>query len=98
MRIFILGLLLSCHATASDEYASDYLRQLETQRQTAVAESCRASLPTNPARKTYYNADGVLLEARDYCMFLAIQYVRQQLHAPTPAMLTAKNTTQAVSR
>ena len=91
MRIFILGLLLSGTATASETYASDYLQQLEKQRQLAVAESCRASLPVS-AEKTYYNVDGVLLEAHDYCMFLAIEYVRRQLHAPTPPMTTAGRT------
>ena len=95
MRILIIGLLLSGYATASDQYSQDYLKQLQTQRQNAVAESCRASLPVNPAKKTFYNADGILLEARDYCMFLAIEYVRRQLQAPTPAILTAENTTSA---
>ena len=94
MRIFLLGLLFSGYATASDQYASDYFKQLEQQRQNAVAESCRASLPKT-AEKTYYNADGILLEARDYCMFLAMRYVRQQLHAPAPPMSTAGTTSPA---
>ena len=93
MRTLIIGLLLSGSATASDQYSQDYLKQLQTQRQNAVAASCRASLPTNPVKKTFYNADGILLEARDYCMYLAIEYVRRQLQAPTPAILTAENTT-----
>ena len=96
MRIFILGLLLSGSASAADQYASDYMKQLEKQRTNAVAESCRASLPAT-AEKQYYNADGILLEARDYCTFLAIQYVRQALHAPAPAMSTAENTTSDAS-
>ncbi|MFP6816660.1 MAG: hypothetical protein VB949_13475 [Pseudomonadales bacterium] len=92
MRIIIIGLLLCSYATASDQRADSYLKQLETQRTHAVAQSCRASLPANLAEKAYYKADGMLLEARDYCMFLAIQYVRQ--YPSTPAsMLTAENTT-----
>ena len=97
VRILIVGLLLSGLATASDQYASDYLKQLERQRTNAVAGSCRASLP-NTSEKTYYSADGVLLEARDYCMFLAMQYVRQQLHAPAPAMATAEQTTSTSAK
>lgn len=91
MRIFVFGLLLSGYASASEQYSSDYLKQLERQLTHAVAESCRASLPST-SEKTYYNADGVLLEARDYCMFLAVEYVRRQLHAPVPNMSTAEST------
>ena len=97
MRIIVIGLLLCSYAAASDQRADSYLAQLEIQRQNAVAQSCRASLPANPVEKAYYNADGVLLEARDYCMFLAIQYVRQYPGTPS-SMLTAENTTPDPAR
>ncbi|MCZ6710202.1 MAG: hypothetical protein O7B25_07555 [Gammaproteobacteria bacterium] len=97
MRIIIIGLLLCSYATASDQRMDSFVTQLETHRTNAVAQSCRASLPASPAEKAYYNADGVLLEARDYCMFLAIQYVRQYPNTPT-SMLTADNTTPDTAR
>jgi hypothetical protein len=92
MKILILCLLLSSYAVASDQSAPNYLKQLQIERQNTVAESCRASLPATK-QKMYYDVDGTLMEARDYCMFLAIEYVRRQLYAPAPLMSTASNTT-----
>ena len=92
MRLFILvvvGVLFSGYAAASDEPDTAYLQQLVDQKQNAVAASCRASLPANSVRKSFYNVNGVLLEARDYCMYLAIQYVRMQMESPSPQIYIA---------
>ena len=94
MRLFLLvafGVLLSGFAAASDEADAEYMAQVVQHNQNVVAASCRASLP--PEAKSYYNVNGLLLEAHDYCMYLAIEYVRrhmQKMQAATPQMYIAE--------
>lgn len=96
MRLFILaviGGLFSGYAAASDEAEAGYLAQVVEYNQNIVAASCRASLPSNPDTKSYYNVDGLLLEAHDYCMYLAIEYVRRHMRnmlAPAPQIYIAE--------
>lgn len=97
MRLFLLaafGVLLSGFAAASDEADAEYMAQVVQHNQNVVAASCRASLP--PEAKSYYNVNGLLLEAHDYCMYLAIEYVRrhmQKMQAPAPQMYIAEEET-----
>lgn len=96
MRLFLLaviGGLFSGFAAASDETEAGYLAQVVEYNQNIVAASCRASLPSNPDTKSYYNVDGLLLEAHDYCMYLAIEYVRRHMRnmlAPAPQIYIAE--------
>ena len=97
MRLFLLaafGVLFSGSVAAADEADAEYMAQVVQHNQNVVAASCRASLP--PEAKSYYNVNGLLLEAHDYCMYLAIEYVRrhmQKMQAPAPQMYIAEEET-----
>ena len=94
--LVVLGALFSGFAAASDEADAEYLAQVVQHNQNVVDASCRASLPAES--KSYYNVNGLLLEAHDYCMYLAIEYVRrhmQNVQAPNPKIYTAEEETSA---